>query len=362
MNHVLFSVNHTPFLVSHRLQLVKFFKEKGYICSVIAGRYFDKNKEIQADNEIRDQNISLLKNKFSMLFHIYQVHKCSSKLILFHISIKNILIGVIIALFVNRATHVFVFSGLGSLLSSDTIYSRMILLYLRFMYYLLLLKGRNAKIIVQNSHDKEFCKANFSDIEVICVPGSGVKVADFAERRWSERNDKIVFLGRVLKDKGILDFIEAAKLLKSENYQFYIAGDFYPTNPSALSERELSEALLGSKVEYVGFVDDLPKFLSDVKVVCLPSYHEGLPKAVIDGLAAGCAIVTTDAPGCNESICDGEQGYLIPTGQPEAIASAISKIFLKGQSIDWSRDCRDFARARYEIGTLNEMIFGEVTK
>lgn len=133
---------------------------------------------------------------------------------------------------------------------------------------------------------------------------------------------RFLFIGRLLKEKGIHEFVAAAKLVKEKypNTTFIVLGAIDKSNLGALSESELRYLIESGIVEYPGYVDNIQDWIANSHVFVLPSYREGVPRSTQEAMAIGRAIITTDVPGCRETVIDGVNGFLIPRWSPQALA------------------------------------------
>ena len=131
-----------------------------------------------------------------------------------------------------------------------------------------------------------------------------------------------LFIGRMLKEKGIHDFIVAAKIVKQSypNVQFTVLGAIDSSNPGALQQSELDRLVSLNIINYPGQVDDVQKWIADSHVFVLPSYREGVPRSTQEAMAIGRAVITTDVPGCRETVVDGVNGFLVKKWNPQALA------------------------------------------
>ena len=131
-----------------------------------------------------------------------------------------------------------------------------------------------------------------------------------------------LFIGRMLKEKGIHDFIAAAKLVKQSypDVQFTVLGAIDPFNPGALQQSELDRLISLNIINYPGQVDNVQKWIADSHVFVLPSYREGVPRSTQEAMAIGRAVITTDVPGCRETVIDGVNGFLVEKWNPQALA------------------------------------------
>lgn len=133
---------------------------------------------------------------------------------------------------------------------------------------------------------------------------------------------KFLFIGRLLKEKGIHEFVQAAELVKKTyiNTQFTVLGAIDPQNLGALKQAELDKLIKSKIIHYPGYVNNVKDWIADSHVFVLPSYREGVPRSTQEAMAIGRAIITTDVPGCRETVVDGVNGFLVPKWNPEALA------------------------------------------
>ena len=195
------------------------------------------------------------------------------------------------------------------------------------------LDGRNARLILQNPDDVSlFERAGFVDAAHIrLIPGSGVDCSRFAARegvRDQTRPLRVLLAARLLWDKGLAEFVDAARQLHGEGraIEFLLAGDPDPGNPAAVPEETVRSWVDEGVLQWLGHVDDMAALFAMVEVVVLPSYREGLPKGLIEAAACALPLVTTDVPGCREVVSDGVDGLLVPPRDAAALAAAIARL------------------------------------
>jgi glycosyltransferase involved in cell wall biosynthesis len=138
----------------------------------------------------------------------------------------------------------------------------------------------------------------------------------------------VILPARLLRDKGIGEFIEAARLLRGRGVmaRFALVGQPDPMNPASFTMHEINQWVTEGVVENWGWRDDMAQVFAQAQIVCLPSYHEGLPKSLLEAGAAGCAIVASDIPGCREIVKEGKTGLLISPQDSVALADALQKL------------------------------------
>jgi glycosyltransferase involved in cell wall biosynthesis len=188
----------------------------------------------------------------------------------------------------------------------------------------------NVRIVVQNDDDRaevlRICPAAADRVRTI--RGSGVDLHEFRASPEPAGKPVVVLPARVLREKGVREFAAAAAaLLRSgASARFVLAGRLDPGNRGALTGEQLRDLSEESGLEWTGDWPDMAQLFRDCHVVCLPSYREGMPKALLEACASGRPIVTTDVPGCRDVIPEGRNGLLVPARNAAALATAIRQL------------------------------------
>ena len=194
------------------------------------------------------------------------------------------------------------------------------------------LGGDGARLILQNPDDMAmFSRAHLVGTEKLrLIPGSGVDCSRFTptERASSSKPFRVLLPARLLWDKGIAEYVDAARLLRSKgvSVDFLLAGEPDSGNPAAVPEDVVRRWVDEGLVHWLGHVNDMPGLLHSVDAVVLPSYREGLPKGLIEAAACALPLVTTDVPGCRDVVADGVDGLLVPPKDSQALAEAIARL------------------------------------
>lgn len=197
--------------------------------------------------------------------------------------------------------------------------------------------GKDARLILQNPDDVGLFKAaRLVDPNLVrLIPGSGVDCERFSPRAdcaaavdEDEARFRVVLPARLLWDKGVAEYVEAARLLSSQgrSIEFLLAGTPDPGNPASVPEEAIRQWVSEGLLQWLGHVNDMPSLFRSVDLVVLPSYREGLPKGLIEAAASGLPIVTTDVPGCREVVTDEVDGLLVPVRDAAALAAAIARM------------------------------------
>ncbi len=225
-------------------------------------------------------------------------------------------------------------AGMGYVFTSGELKARVLRPVVRAVMRVAL-GGRGVRLILQNPDDvKLFERARIvASSTVRLIPGSGVDCERFAPgaegaRRAGAARFRVLLASRLLWDKGVAEFIDAARRLRSEDraIDFLLAGDPDPGNPASVPEATVRAWVEEGLVQWLGHVDDMPALFHAVDAVALPSYREGLPKGLIEAAACGLPLVTTDAPGCREVVTHEVDGLLVPSHDSEALAQAIARL------------------------------------
>jgi glycosyltransferase involved in cell wall biosynthesis len=339
---ILFLVNHFSFFVSHRLPIALAAKKRGYLVEVLAGiknQQEDLNSiSVLRKNKIQVKQVSFKSmgtNPFVELVGLIQIfiHLIKFNPDIVHCaSPKGVLYGGMISRLAGVKSLVIAISGMGFLFTQKDNLN----FFYRFIsstYYFLFRKiflHPNLAIIVQNKDDYNALKNNdlIQKNIVRLIPGSGVDVNLF--KRKSLKKKIVLFPARLLKNKGIYEFVGAAKIIKEQipDWQFILLGGVDPQNPDSVLMDDLRVWIRDGYVKWVGHQSNPISYYQDASIVCLPSFREGMPKSLLEAAAASCAIVTTDVIGCREAIIDGVTGDLVPVADTVRLAQALKNLIL----------------------------------
>lgn len=222
-------------------------------------------------------------------------------------------------------------AGMGYVFSSNDLKAKALRPVVRAMMHVAL-GGRSARLVLQNPDDVAFFqRARVVDPATIrLIPGSGVDCRRFAPDGARQRGARfrVLLPARLLWDKGVAEYVEAARRLHAEQraIDFLLAGDPDPGNPAAVPEAQIRGWVEEGLLQWLGHVDDMPALFASVDAVVLPSYREGLPKGLIEAGASGLPLVTTDVPGCREVVTDGVDGLLVQVRDAATLTAAIARL------------------------------------
>lgn len=353
---LLFFVTEDWYFVSHRLPLALAAKLAGYDVSVVT-RVREMGDTIRAAGlrlvpfENSRSGMNPL-NDLWMLARLIQLYRRERPDIVHHVAMKPVLYGTIAARLA-RAPHVVnAFAGMGWLFTTEAgTAARWLNVGVRWALGRLLQSG---VAIVQNSDDARLLvQLGAPESRIRTVGGSGVDLGRFTPHPEPADVPIVVLPARLLRDKGVGEFVAAARLLKQEGIaaRFVLAGAPDESNPSSISPEQIATWVKEDIVQYLGWVKDMPRLFANCHIVCLPSYYrEGMPKSLIEAAAAGRPIVTTDTPGCREIVRHGENGLLVPPRDAAALADALRQLILdRSLRESMGKRGREIAEAEFSI-------------
>lgn len=246
------------------------------------------------------------------------------------VTIRPVIYGGIAARFVHVPALVLSITGLGYVFIGKEARARLLRPFAEFAYARAL-RHPNAVAIFENADDEGlFVRRNLIAPENTRIwIGGGVDLEALRASPEPDVEDPIVVLpARLLVDKGVREFVEAARSLgaSSHNARFALVGDVDPGNPATLDKAEIEAWVREGVVEFWGWREDMPDIIRSAAIICLPSYREGAPMALIEAAAMGRPVVATDVPGCRQVVVDGKTGILVPARDPGALAAALSSL------------------------------------
>ncbi len=226
------------------------------------------------------------------------------------------------------------------------------------------------KVFFQNPDDLKL----FQDLKIlqpnlptVVVNGSGVNVTDFNVLPFpvnTQNKPKLSFLliARLLGDKGVREYAEAAKLIKQQHpeVEFHLVG-WIDENPAAIQQQELDTWLADARLKYWGKLSDVRPAIAESSVYVLPSYREGTPRTVLEAMAMGRAIITTDAPGCRETVIQGENGFLVEVKSVTSLVNAMQEFINNPALIEqMGQRSREIALNKYDVHQVNRHMMQEM--
>ena len=330
---ILYVVNVDWFFTSHRLPLAIKAIQQGYEVHLATHITQETTQLKQAGIIIHPLSFSRSSlNIFGLISFYLQLKKIFISLqpdILHLVTIKPVLVGCIVARVTKVPAVVAAISGLGFLFTDQGIIAS-IKRFLAGMLYKFSLRHPNLKVIFQNTNDQEVIEryVHLTSQEISLIEGSGVDLQHYSFEPLPKGIPIILCPTRLLQDKGVLEFVEAAKNLHAKNIsaRFVLVGNLDADNPASISKNLVDEWVDEGIVEYWGFQQNMSRVLGQSSIVVLASYREGFPKILMEAAAKGRPIITTDVPGCRTAIINGVTGVLVPSKNSIILAKHINDL------------------------------------
>jgi glycosyltransferase involved in cell wall biosynthesis len=366
---LLYLVQNDWFFVSHRLPLAREAMRRGWRV-VVAARMGETADRLESEGVVlaplRHLDVSNM-NPFRELITVAEIASVIRRVrpeILHTISLRPVLHGGLLSRWLGVPALVSAVTGLGHLFTDASLKNRLV----REMMVSGVRHGHNrpaTRVIFQNRDDQGlFLKRSIiQHQQARLIPGSGVDLDTFRPRNGKTPREAptVLFGGRMLYSKGVGVLVDAARILMERNVpgQIVLVGEPDSGNPAAVKQADLESWQNLDNVEWLGKRPDMPELLADADIACLPSgYGEGIPKYLIEATACGLPIVTTDAPGCRETVPDGRNGILVPVQDAKSLADALQQLLTDARlRMTMGKESRALAERSFSIENVLEQHF-----
>lgn len=329
---ILFLVTEDWYFVSHRLDLARAAVRAGYRVLVATRVGAAADAITNAGCEVIAlpwRRRGALGGDLRALASLVRLYRRERPDIVHHVALKPILFGSIAARIAGVRNVVNAVAGLGYAFTGEAGRRRTVGRALRAALRVAM-SPRTSWAIMQNDDDARLLVEArvLSPQQIVMIRGSGVDLDAFPFAPPAPGTPVVMLVSRLLRDKGIGEFVEAAESLRKKNVaaRFVVVGDADPDNPSAVGPEQVSKWSGEGTVEWWGRRSNVAEALAASHVVCLPSYREGLPKVLLEAAATGRPIVSTDVPGCRDVVRHGVNGLLVPARDAPALAAAIERL------------------------------------
>lgn len=357
---LLIIVNEDRFFLSHRKDIGINALKSGWHVSVVC-------KDTGKRRDIEQLGLNFIElpvnptgkgiaNELRTLRFLYKLYGKERSAIVHQVGIKSIVWGGIASRLRKTDGVINAVSGLGIMFSdyNPSNLKKVLIPLIRWGMH-----HRNVSVIFQNHDDERL----FNDLGISSntrnyfIKGSGVDLSKYPGDAHSDDNKiRIIFAGRMVKDKGVGDLIKAAEILRSkyeDKVEFILCGSL-SNNPFGLREEELKKLCDGKYIKWLGFVENMHEWFNRSDIMCFPSYYrEGVPKAILDASGAGLPVITCDSIGCRDTVIDGLNGFKIPPQAPEKIAEKI-EILVEDETLrrKMGRESRKIAERDYNVNKV----------
>lgn len=330
---ILFVVNEAKFFISHRLLIGQAALARGYEVVVVSAP--NTGEEQLAEYGFLHISVPMTRSGLDFIeeFKTYKalrrVYLDEQPELVHHVTIKPVIYGSFAARRSQVQAVVNAVPGMGFVFTRRGVWAAVRRACVNFLYRLAFAHPR-MRVIFQNTEDlRGFIGHDIVKREnAVLIRGSGVDLSLFPAHAEPQDPVKFVLVARMLRHKGVIEFAEAASMLRRQHpdWQFLLAGSIDLGNPTGLTETVLHELEDEHGVTWLGQCNDVPKLLSECHVAVLPSYKEGLPKTLLEAAAAGLPMIATSIAGCREVITQGVNGLLVPAREVQPLAQAMLKL------------------------------------
>ena len=331
---LLFFVTEDWYFCSHRLPLALAAKDAGYEVSVVThvcscGEIIEASGIRLIPIDLSRRGVNLF-SEIKLIMRLILIYRSEQPDIVHHVALKPVLYGSLVSRITGVSYVINAMAGLGLLFSSNTLKAKMARpFFMSFFKFLLNRKG--GRVILQNPDDVALmCQSGVLNAEHISlIRGSGVDILEYIAQPEVEGELLVILASRLLWDKGVGEFVDAARQLKQEGIsaRFALIGEGDSENPRSIPQQQLENWREEGFVEVWGKRENMPNVFAQSHIVCLPSFYgEGVPKVLIEAAACERPIVTTDTPGCREIVQDGVNGIYVPVRDSSAVAAALKKL------------------------------------
>lgn len=356
-------------ILSFRQELIIALIHQGYEVHCFAYGYTESDKQkvsawgaIPQDHFINPKGMNIIKD-IKASIDLFKKLKNISPNIVFNTLVKPVIFGGVVAKLAGVPRVVGMIEGLGNSFTSykEGITNKAkIIQRIQVVLYKLALPQLD-KVIFLNPDDKKDLIDTYSiKVKSLAILGGiGVDLDKFAFSPPPQNQMSFIFIARLLKEKGIFEFLAAAEKIKKEYPEVIIRvlGEFDSENPFSLPSDTLEYYIKNKIIDYLGHVDNVPEIISQSSVFVLPSYREGVPRSTQEAMAIGRGIITTDVPGCRETIQDHRNGFLVPPYSAEAVAEKM-RYFIEHPDavIVMGQESRKIAEQKFNINEVNQRL------
>jgi glycosyltransferase involved in cell wall biosynthesis len=356
--------SYAPSLINFRGSLIGALVERGHrvvaMAPEIGAELGERLRAIGAEpHDVELDNQSL--NPLAMLRSIRMLARTFAALrpdAVIAYTVKPVTLGAVAAARAGVPRFVSMITGLGYAFSGGRTAKRRLSEAAATLLYRRALR-RSSAIVFQNPDDRDFFRTRGilpSRPEPIVVGGSGIDLVHFSPAPLPE-GCRFLMISRLLGDKGLREYGEAARRLKAKHPEarFALVG-YFDNSPDAISRDELA-AMQAGGIEFLGKMDDVRPAIADCSVYVLPSYREGTPRSVLEAMAMGRAIVTTDAPGCRQTVDHGRNGLLAEPRDADSLEAAMERFIADPAMIaPMGAQSRRIAEERFDVNRVNEQM------
>ena len=368
MKHILIIASYGPSIINFRISLIKDFLKKGHKVSIVCPK---KKFSIKLQKKLKDIGVKIFfcsisrtgLNFFKELRSIFEIYKIINKSkadVVISYTLKPVIYSGLVLNFFPQINYYPLITGLGATFTEVNNFKKKLLRNLVVKLYKIALIS-SKKVIFQNKDDLLY----FYNLKIIknknsakIVNGSGIDLKQYSLTKLPQK-PTFLMISRLLIDKGVREYVEAAKIVRSKfpNAIFQLAG-YLDENPSGIKLEELQSWVKQGNIQYLGEIDTVQNILALCRFYVLPSYREGTPRSSLEALSTGRPIITTDVAGCRETVIHKKNGLLVPHKNSKSLAEAMITLLEEKNEIIQAMGKESYliAKEKYQIERVNKNI------
>lgn len=362
-------------LINFRSDLISSLRSSGAVIYCFASDFDDSSRRRVSDLGAKAVDYSLNSKGLNPISDLFATLELIRKLkqikpdVVFSFFVKPVIFSAIASKIAGVGKSVGMIEGLGNAFVKSERRSPKKTLFIKWVQKLLyrISLPLHDVVIFLNKDDPVDLLSGWGDKSVkwTVLGGIGVDLDKFPFKSEVEcssylsQDVQFLFIGRLLREKGVFEFLDAARIVKGKypSSKFVMLGGFDEKNPFALKRSELNDLLAQGVVIYPGFVDNVSEWIRESSVFVLPSYREGFPRSTQEAMTIGLPVITTDVPGCRDTVIDGVNGFVVPPFDSVGLAEKMIYFIENPNEIrSMGVESRRIAEASFDVGVVNERL------
>ena len=361
--------NIASMMINFRKEFIEMLVSSGHEVYCLVSDYDEKSREkissfgaIPLDYTLNAKGLNPFKD-FIATYDLIRLFRKHRPEVVFSFFVKPVIFATLAAKIARVPRIVGMIEGLGGAFTAHKngqTKKAKIIKTIQIFLYKISLPLLDELIFLNNDDKKELvdvCSINIKSVNIL--GGIGVDLDKFSYSKATSNSISFIFIGRLLTEKGIFEYLEAAKMVKDKykDVNFYIFGGFEENNPFGLKQEDLGSYLNDEIVIFPGYVNNIKEWIVNSSVFVLPSYREGVPRSTQEAMAVGRAVITTDVVGCRETVIDGVNGFLVPPYNSDVLAQKMM-YFVENPDmiVQMGIESRKIAEEKFDINKQNKKL------
>ena len=361
--------NLASMMINFRKEFIEMLVSSGHEVYCLVSDYDEKSREkissfgaMPLDYSLNAKGLNPFKDAIATfnLIRLFRQHRPD---VVFSFFVKPVIFATIAAKIARVPRIVGMIEGLGGAFTvhkSGQTKKAKIIKTIQIFLYKISLPHLDELIFLNNDDKKDLIdRYNVRAKSINVLGGIGVDLDNFSYSKATSDPISFIFIGRLLTEKGIFEYLEAAKMVKDKykDVKFYVFGGLEENNPFGLKQEELIPYINNEIVVFQGYIDNIKEWIVNSSVFVLPSYREGVPRSTQEAMAVGRAVITTDVVGCRETVIDGVNGFLVPPYNSDVLAQKMMYFVENPDTIiQMGIESRKIAEEKFDINKQNKKL------